>query len=225
MAARESRQARKARAERLGRALGRLYPQARISLDFETPWQCLAATILSAQCTDERVNQVTPALFREFPDAAATARAPQGRIRELVASTGFFRQKTRSLIGTARLLVERHDAEVPRGMDELIALAGVGRKTANVVRGHVFQEPGFVVDTHVRRLTRRLALTRQTDPDRIERDLCALLPPSEWTSYSMRLILHGRRVCKARSPDCATCALAPDCPQVGVRLRATSRTP
>jgi endonuclease-3 len=224
MAGRESTEARRTRAERIGRALARLYPQARISLDFESPWQCLAATILSAQCTDERVNQVTPVLFREFPDAGATARAPEGRIRELVASTGFFRQKTRSLIGTARMLVERHGAEVPRSMEELIALAGVGRKTANVVRGHVFGEPGFVVDTHVRRLTRRLGLTGQYDPDRIERDLCAILPKARWTSFSMRLILHGRRVCTARAPQCGVCRLAVDCPQMGVKPRAASRS-
>ena len=222
MAARESVEARRARAERIGRALGRLYPQAGISLDFESPWQCLAATILSAQCTDERVNQVTPALFREFPDAAATARAPEGRIRELIASTGFFRQKTRALIGTARMLVERHDAEVPRRMEELIALAGVGRKTANVVRGHVYGEPGFVVDTHVRRLTRRLGLTGQSDPERVERELCALLPKARWTPFSMRLILHGRRVCAARVPHCGACMLVMDCPQIGVKPRAAS---
>jgi endonuclease III len=223
MASRESSTERSKRAARIGRALARAYPAARISLDFATPWQCLAATILSAQCTDERVNRVTPALFREFPDAAATAVASEGRIRELIATTGFFRQKTRSLLVTARLLVERHSGEVPRAMEDLVALTGVGRKTANVIRGHVFGEPGFVVDTHVRRLTRRLGLTRKSEPDKIERDLCRLLPAAEWTAFSMRLILHGRKVCKARAPQCEYCTLAPDCPRIGAKTRSLWR--
>jgi endonuclease-3 len=205
------------RAARIGRTLALLYPQARISLDFATPWQCLAATILSAQCTDERVNKITPALFAEFPDARATASAPPARIQALIASTGFFRQKAKSLMTTARLLVERHGGEVPEAMEHLIALRGVGRKTANVIRGHVFGHPGFAVDTHVRRLTRRLGLTRSADPVKIERDLTALLPVGDWTGFSMRLILHGRRVCAARSPRCGSCALAPDCPKIGVK--------
>lgn len=205
------------RAARIGRTLALLYPQARISLDFATPWQCLAATILSAQCTDERVNKVTPALFAEFPDARATASAPPARIQALIASTGFFRQKAKSLMTTARLLVERHGGEVPEAMEHLIALRGVGRKTANVIRGHVFGHPGFAVDTHVRRLTRRLGLTRSADPAKIERDLTSILPVGDWTGFSMRLILHGRRVCAARSPRCDSCALAPDCPKIGVK--------
>jgi endonuclease III len=219
MPARESRTALRTRAGRIASALAALYPEARISLDFATPWQCLAATILSAQCTDERVNRVTPALFREFADARATAAAPPARIRELIATTGFFREKSKSLIATAQLIVERHRGEVPARMDDLVALRGVGRKTANVVRGHVFGEPGFVVDTHVRRLTRRLGFTRQADPVKIERDLCAILPPAEWTPFSMRLILHGRRICQARRPRCDACALAADCPKVGVAPR------
>ncbi|HYB90784.1 MAG TPA: endonuclease III [Candidatus Binataceae bacterium] len=216
MRTREPRAALKERAARVSASLAQLYPAARISLDFETPWQCLAATILSAQCTDERVNRVTPALFREFPDARATARASEARIRELIAATGFFREKTKSLIGAAKVLVERHGGEVPSEMEHLVALRGVGRKTANVVRGHVFGEPGFVVDTHVRRLSRRLGFTRNMEPDKIERDMKAIVPPEEWTAFSMRLILHGRRICIARRPRCDMCAISPDCPKIGV---------
>lgn len=216
MAVRQSRVALISRAAKISAELATLYPEARISLDFETPWQCLAATILSAQCTDERVNKVTPALFREFPDARATAAADAARVRELVATTGFFRQKTKSLISTAKLIVERHGGEVPSELDDLVKLKGVGRKTANVILGHVFGKPGFVVDTHVRRLTRRLGFTRQTDPVRIERAMQKILPPQDWTPFSMRLILHGRRVCSARKPRCAACAIAFDCPKIGV---------
>ncbi len=220
MRARESRQALRERAARIAAALVRLYPEARISLDFQTPWQCLAATILSAQCTDERVNRVTPALFREFPDPRAAATADPHRVRELIATTGFFRQKTKSLIGAARAIVERFGGEVPSTMEDLLTLPGVGRKTANVILGHVFATPGFVVDTHVRRLTRRLGLTRHGDPDKIERDLTAILPLEEWTAFSMRLILHGRRVCTARAPRCDACALSTDCPRISVGARA-----
>ncbi|HUY27981.1 MAG TPA: endonuclease III [Candidatus Binataceae bacterium] len=213
---RESREHRAARAARISVALARLYPEARISLNFSTPWQCLAATILSAQCTDERVNQVTPALFAEFPDPRATASARPARMHELIASTGFFRQKTASLLAAAQMIVERHRGRVPEAMEDLVVLRGVGRKTANVIRGHVFGLPGFVVDTHVRRLTRRLALTRNTDPVKIESDVTALVRETDWTSFSMRLILHGRRVCAARRPRCEDCALAGECPRIGI---------
>jgi endonuclease-3 len=204
------------RAARIAAALARLYPEARISLDFTTPWQCLAATILSAQCTDKRVNQVTPRLFAEVPDVRAMDAAPAERIERLILDTGFFRQKTRSLKGAARAILERFDGEVPSRMEDLVTLPGVGRKTANVVRGHVFGQPGLVVDTHVRRLAQRLGLTRETDPDKIERDLHSLLEPAEWTPFSMRLILHGRTVCHARKPRCEVCALAADCPRIAV---------
>ncbi len=163
----ETREQMRSRAARIGKVFARVYPKARISLDFETPWQCLAATILSAQCTDERVNRVTPALFREFPDARTTAAAKPERIEKLIASTGFFRQKTKSLMGAAKAIVERHRGEVPETMEDLVALPGVGRKTANVILGHVFGHPGFVVDTHVRRVTYRLGFTTSTDPDQI----------------------------------------------------------
>ena len=214
------------RAGRIAATLARLYPKARISLDFETPWQCLAATILSAQCTDERVNRVTPELFRHYPDAPAMASAEREKIEELIVTTGFFRQKTKSLQSAARAIVERFGGEVPSRMEDLVTLPGVGRKTANVILGHVHGEPGLVVDTHVRRLSNRLGLTRNFDPEKIEIDLQRLLPPSEWTQFSMRLILHGRQVCFARGPRCTQCALVPECPQVGVSaaIRAKSRS-
>jgi len=212
-----------ARTGRIAMTLAQLYPAARISLDFETPWQCLAATILSAQCTDERVNRVTPELFRQIPDAAAMACAPLERIQQLILTTGFFRQKAKSLQSAARAIVERFGGHVPDRMEDLVTLPGVGRKTANVVLGHVHGQPAMVVDTHVRRLARRLGLTRNIDPEKIELDLQPLLPPREWTNFSMRLILHGRKVCFARSPQCATCAILPDCPQIGV-ASAVSRS-
>ena len=214
-----------ARAGRIAAALAQLYPEARISLDFETPWQCLVATILSAQCTDERVNRVTPELFRQIPDVSAMAAAPLERIQELIVTTGFFRQKAKSLQSAARAIVQRFGGQVPDRMEDLIALPGVGRKTGNVILGHIHGQPGMVVDTHVRRLSRRLGLTRNLDPDKIEVDLQRLLPPAVWTAFSMRLILHGRRVCFARGPRCGQCALLPDCPQVGVsaEIRARSR--
>ncbi|MGZ6175406.1 MAG: endonuclease III [Candidatus Binataceae bacterium] len=213
------------RASRIGAALARLYPEARISLDFTSPWQCLVATILSAQCTDKRVNQVTPRLFAEVPDARTMDAAPPERIERLILDTGFFRQKTRSLKGAARAILERFGGEVPSRMEDLVALPGVGRKTANVLLGHVFGQPGLVVDTHVRRVAHRLGLTRETDPEKVEHDLQALLAPTDWTPFSMRLILHGRTVCNARKPRCEVCVLAGDCPRVGVagtrRVRKT----
>jgi len=218
-AARPTIAAHEAVAERAGRIAGelaRLYPDARISLDFSTPWQCLVATILSAQCTDERVNQLTPELFRQIPDVGAMAAAPEARVRELIVRSGFFRQKTRSLQMAARALLERFGGEIPNRMEELVTIPGVGRKTANVILGHVFGQPGLVVDTHVRRLARRLGLSRNVVPDKIELDLQKLLPPPDWTPFSMRLILHGRRVCHARSPRCEACTLRPNCPRIGV---------
>jgi endonuclease-3 len=207
---------RKARAARLAAGLAQLYPQARISLDFETPWQCLVATILSAQCTDERVNKVTPHLFKELPDVAAMAAVPVARLERMIVTTGFFRNKARSLKGAAAAILERFAGELPDRMEDLVTIPGVGRKTANVILGHVFGKPGMVVDTHVRRLARRMGLTRHDDPDKIERDLQELIPPVEWTAFSMRLILHGRNVCIARRPRCESCTLATDCPRIGV---------
>jgi len=226
MAARESIADLKKRAGRVSRALARLYPAARISLDFETPWQCLAATILSAQSTDAGVNRVTPRLFREYPDARAMAAADPRHVEQLIVKTGFFRQKTRSLMGAARKIVEDYGGEVPSRMEELVKIPGVGRKTANVILGHVFGQPGFVVDTHVRRLTYRLGFTKNTDPAKIEIDMQKILPPGDWTPFSMRLILHGRQVCIARKPDCQACAVAGDCPKIGVgRVRRKEPNP
>jgi endonuclease-3 len=213
----ETPNAKSERARRIARTLAELYPEARISLNFRTPWECLVATILSAQCTDERVNQVTPELFRQIPDVTAMANAPEDRIRELIVTTGFFRQKTRALQAAARAMLERFEGEVPDRMDDLLTLPGVGRKTANVLLGHVFGQPGLVVDTHVRRVSRRLGLTKNFDPDKIEADMQKMLPPQEWTAFSMRLILHGRRVCYARRPRCEACALDADCPRIGVK--------
>src|ERR1700719_2732382 len=223
MAKRESREQLKARAARISKSLAKLYPEARISLDFKTPWQCLAATILSAQCTDERVNQVTPALFAKYPDPAAMAAADARDVERMIISTGFFRQKTKSLMAAAQDIVERFGNKLPDTMEDLVTLRGVGRKTANVVLGHVYGKPGLVVDTHVRRLSFRLGLTKSSEPEIIEQDLCAILPSSDWTSFSMRLILHGRQVCEARAPRCGECALLTDCPQVGVKLTARKR--
>jgi len=217
MAARESTADLKKRAGRVSRALAKLYPEARISLDFATPWQCLAATILSAQSTDAGVNRVTPGLFREYPDARAMAAADRRHVEELIVKTGFFRQKTRALIGAAQKIVADYGGEVPSAIEELVKIPGVGRKTANVILGHIYDKPGFVVDTHVRRLTYRLGFTRQTDPAKIEIEMQKILPADDWTPFSMRLILHGRQVCIARKPDCAVCAVAGDCPKIGVR--------
>ena len=220
----ESRRELKARAARLAAALEKLYPQARISLNFATPWQCLVATILSAQCTDERVNQVTPTLFRAIPDIPAMAAAPLGEIERLIRSTGFFRQKAKSLRGAARAILEKFDGEVPSTMERLLMLRGVGRKTANVLLGHVFGKPGLVVDTHVRRVAFRLGLTRERDPDAIEQALRQILPDEQWTPFSMRLILHGRRICVARRPLCRSCVLLPDCRRAGVKVPIIGQT-
>jgi endonuclease III len=219
MAKRESGAALKTRAARISKTLARLYPEARISLNFKTPWQCLAATIMSAQCTDERVNQVTPALFAKYPDPAAMAAADAREVERMIVTTGFFRQKTKSLIAAAQDIVARFGNQLPDTMEDLVTLRGVGRKTANVVLGHVHGKPGLVVDTHVRRLSLRLGLTRSHEPEVIEQDLCAILPSREWTPFSMRLILHGRQVCDARRPRCDQCAVLPDCPQIGVATK------
>ncbi|MGH7908115.1 MAG: endonuclease III [Candidatus Binataceae bacterium] len=223
MAKADSSKALAARAAEIAAKLARLYPQAKISLDFGTPWECLVATILSAQCTDERVNQVTPSLFKAIPDVNAMAAAPLPKIEHLIITTGFFRQKAKSLKGAASAIVTKFDGEVPRTMDELTTLPGVGRKTANVILGHVHGEPGMVVDTHVRRLARRLGLARSIDADKIELELKPLLPPAKWTAFSMRLILHGRQICYARRPRCGACIVLPECPQIGVEPKLPGR--
>lgn len=193
------------------------YPVAECALRHANPFELLIATILSAQCTDERVNQVTPELFRRFPTATKLAQAPRGELEAIVQSTGFFRAKAKNILGCCAGLVERHGGEVPRELESLVQLPGVGRKTANVVLGTAFGlATGVVVDTHVTRLTRRLGLTRHTDAEKIERDLMRLLPQAEWIDFSHRLIHHGRRVCGARKPLCSECSLAALCPQVGI---------
>ena len=194
-------------------ALHEARPQARVELNHQSPLQLLIATILSAQCTDDRVNTVTPALFRAWPDAAALAKAPRAELEEVIRPTGFFRAKARAIADCCRLLVERHGGEVPRTMEELTRLPGVGRKTANVVLGAGYGIPsGIVVDTHMARVTSRLGLTRQSDPVMIEQDLLAVVPSSEWIFFSIAMILHGRYVCQARLPRCGDCSLRPHCP-------------
>ena len=189
------------------------YPNARCELDFETPLQLLIATILSAQCTDKRVNMVTPELFRAFPIARDLAMAEPERLEDMIRSTGFFRNKTKSLLGMSAAVVERHDGEVPHTMAELVGLPGVGRKTANVVLGNAFRiNEGVVVDTHVGRLVVRLGLTNETDPVKVERVLMRLIPRDDWTLVSHLLIFHGRRVCIARAPKCGECVLNDICP-------------
>lgn len=193
--------------------LKREYPDARTELDYETPLQLLIATILSAQCTDRRVNMVTPLVFRTFPTAASLADAQPEQMEEMIKSTGFFRNKTKSLIGLGKALVERHHGEVPDSMDALVKLPGVGRKTANVILGNAFSKnEGIVVDTHVTRLSHRLGLSKQTDPVKIEQDLMPLFPRKDWTLLSHLLIFHGRRVCEARAPKCEVCVLSDICP-------------
>jgi endonuclease-3 len=193
--------------------LGALYPDATCSLDWRSPYELLVATMLSAQCTDVRVNQVTPALFARFPDAAAAATVEPEEVEPYVRSTGFFRNKAKAIVGASRLLMERHDGQVPASMAELLTLPGVARKTANVVLAHAFGiNAGVTVDTHVKRLSRRLALSQQSDPRRIEPDLMRLVPQPEWENLSIRLIFHGRAICTARRPACADCGIADLCP-------------
>ncbi|MDA8075361.1 MAG: endonuclease III [Actinomycetota bacterium] len=187
-------------------------PKQLCALQHDNPFQLLVATILSAQTTDERVNLVTPDLFSAYPDADALAHADPTHLEGLIRSTGFFRSKARSLIGASRALVERFGGEVPSSMEDLVTLPGVGRKTANVVLSVAFGEPGFAVDTHVGRLSRRLGFTTSSDPEVVERDVEALVPPEELGALSLRLILHGRAVCVARKPRCGTCVLADVCP-------------
>ena len=216
-ARRESGKARRARADEILARLKREYPDSRCSLDFQSPLQLLIATVLAAQCTDERVNLATPALFRRCPTAREYAEIPTPELEELVRTTGFYRNKARALQNLGRTLVTEHGGDVPSTMEELNALPGVGRKTANVVLGNAFgKNEGIVVDTHVQRLSRRLGLTEQTDPEKIERDLLPLVPREDWTLWSHLLIDHGRKVCKARKPECPACRVADLCPSAEV---------
>jgi len=200
--------------------LRELYPDARCALDFRSPLELLIATILSAQCTDERVNKVTPALFAAYPDASAFAAADPAALEKAIHSTGFFRNKAKSIREASADIVTQHGGQVPRTIEELTALRGVGRKTANVVLGNAYGIPGIVVDTHVARLSHRLGLTNETDPVKIEFALMPLVPRELWTLFSHWLILHGRAVCNARKPLCSQCPLAPHCPRLGVSISA-----
>jgi endonuclease III len=216
-ARRESKRARRERARGILARLGRTYPRTRLALDFQSPLQLLMATVLAAQCTDERVNQVTPPLFRRYPAARDFAAADLADLEEMVRTTGFFRNKAKALKNLGLALVAEHGGEVPDTLELLVALPGVGRKTANVVLGNAFgRNEGIAVDTHVQRLSRRLFLTGEEDPDKIERDLVALLPREEWTRFALLLQDHGRKVCKARKPECAACPVADLCPSAEI---------
>jgi endonuclease-3 len=215
---RETAAAKKERAKKICAALRRTYPNAHCELNFSSPLQLLVATILSAQCTDKRVNIVTAELFKKFRHAKDFAEAPLAEIEEAVKSTGFFRNKARNIQNCCATLVEKFGGEVPRTMDELHALAGVGRKTANVVLGNAFDiNVGVVVDTHVTRLSNRLGLTKEKDAVKIEQELMKLVPQNDWTGFSHWLIWHGRRRCDARKPDCENCEVKKFCPQIGVK--------
>ncbi|MGD8280201.1 MAG: endonuclease III [Gemmatimonadota bacterium] len=214
---RESKKARKERAEKVYDLLAEEYPDAHCELDFENPFQLAVSTILSAQTTDERVNMVTPELFERYPDAKALASAQQEDVEEIIRSTGFFRNKAKNIIGFARGLMADHGGEVPSSMEELSALPGVGRKTANVILGNAFGvDEGVVVDTHVKRLSSLLGFTKEKTPEKVERDLMELFPSDRWTMLSHLLIWHGRRVCIARRPQCADCVVSRLCPSSSV---------
>ena len=204
------------RARRVNRTLAQTYPDAHAELDFSTPLELLVATVLSAQTTDARVNMVTPALFAKYPTAQAYAAANQAEVEEIIRSTGFFRSKAGNLIGLGQALVADHGGEVPVEIDALVKLPGVGRKTAHVVRGNAFGLPGLTVDTHFQRLSKRLGLTEETDPVKIERAVGELIEKREWTMFSHRIIFHGRRVCHARKAACGACPIAWDCPSFGL---------
>jgi endonuclease III len=203
------------RARRINRELADLYPDAHTELDFTTPLELSVATILSAQCTDKKVNEVTPALFARYPSAAAYAGADRGDIEVMIKQTGFFRNKTTAIIKLGQQLVERFDGEVPGRLEDLVTLPGFGRKTANVVLGNAFDVPGLTVDTHFGRLVRRWEFTAETDPVKVEHVVAELIPKKDWTIFSHRVIWHGRRVCHARKPACGACAIARLCPSFG----------
>jgi endonuclease-3 len=225
---RESQAARRARASEIVKLLEQAYPDAACALEHRDPFELLVATILSAQCTDKMVNQVTPRLFARFPDARALANAPPLEVEHIIQPTGFFRQKTKSLQAAARDIVERFGGRVPGTLEELVTLRGVGRKTANVVLGDAFGVPGLTVDTHMTRVNRRLGLTSQEDPLKIERDLMELIPREQWTMYSHRVIQHGRVCCEARRPQCERCPLRERCPwpdSRAARARAVRKAP
>lgn len=210
---RESKKAKQARAAEIYKILDKTYPDAHCALDYRNPFQLAVATILSAQCTDERVNQVTPKLFKTFPTAEKLAVADQETVEDLIRSTGFFRNKAKSLIGLAQGLMDKHDGEIPDDMDQLVKLPGIGRKTANVILGNAFgKSEGVVVDTHIKRLSKRMKFTTKDTPEQIEPDLMHLFPQKDWTQLAHILIFHGRQICNARKPKCADCPVASLCP-------------
>ncbi|MCO5331630.1 MAG: endonuclease III [Ilumatobacteraceae bacterium] len=213
----------KGRARAIATLLAEEYPEAVCELDHRNPFELLAATILSAQCTDARVNMVTPALFARYPDPLSLAGADLPELEEIIRSTGFYQSKAKNLVGMAQALVERFGGEVPTKLEDLVTLAGVGRKTGNVVRSVAFDLPGLPVDTHVLRLSKRLGLTASDDPVKVEAELGALLPRKEWGDFSLRVILHGRRVCDARKPRCSECLLEPLCPSSLVPRKRRAR--
>jgi len=215
----------KARSIEVVARLAQEYPAAECELVHDSPFQLLTATILSAQTTDQNVNKVTPALFARYPTASDLANADPSDVERLIHSTGFFRSKAKNIMGMARALDDEYDGEVPTALEALVKLPGVGRKTANVVRSVAFDLPGLPVDTHVGRLTRRLKLTNETDPVKAELDLNGLVAPEERGRFSLRLILHGRRVCFARTPDCAACVLLDLCPSADPTARAAAPAP
>ena len=204
------------RARRMNRTLAQAFPDAHCELDFTTPLELAVATVLSAQCTDVRVNQTTPALFARYPAAIDYAQADRAALEEMIRPTGFYRNKTTSLIKLGQALVEKFDGEVPATMAELVTLPGVGRKTANVILGNAFGVPGITVDTHFGRLARRFGWTAEEDPVKVEFAVGELIEPKEWTMLSHRVVFHGRRVCHARKPACGICVLAKDCPSFGL---------
>jgi endonuclease-3 len=204
------------RARRINKALAELYPHAHCELDFTNPLQLSVATILSAQCTDKKVNEVTPRVFDQYPDAAAYAGAVREELEDLIHATGFFRAKSNTLIKLGQQLLERFDGEVPSTLEELVTLPGFGRKTANVVLGNAFDVPGITVDTHMLRLSERWRWTSNVDPVKVEFDIAALIPRKDWTLMSHRVIWHGRRMCHARKPACGVCPIAKLCPSAGI---------
>ena len=200
------------RLREIAKALQRAMPSAKMELDHRSPWELLVATILSAQCTDQRVNQVTPSLFQRYRQPIEMAAADLPELEQLIRSTGFFKNKAKHLVACSTAVTERFGGQVPHTMDELVTLPGVGRKTANVILGNAFGQPGIVVDTHVKRVAKRLGLTKSDNPDRIEQDLQRLMQKPQWTAVSQRLLLHGRYVCLARKPKCRTCSIYRHCP-------------
>ncbi|NOS80451.1 MAG: endonuclease III [Nitrospira sp.] len=196
----------------IAKTLQRAMPSPKMELDHRSPWELLVATILSAQCTDQRVNQVTPSLFQLYRGPAELAAAHRPELEQVIRSTGFFKNKAKHLVACGQTVIDRFGGEVPDTMEELITLPGVGRKTANVMLGNAFGRPSIVVDTHVKRVAKRLGLTKSENPDQVEQDLQLLLPKSQWTSVSQRLLLHGRYVCIARKPQCGACSIYRHCP-------------